>query len=175
MTERNTQPARARAAEQDDAGFDVWLPALVAIATAFFLILSASAQEASPRPIYNVERFTMSEAERTRLEEQAARAADDLERAATHMRAVHQRVEMQALPEIRAAIADAEAAAVPPQPVVIAQPVVISGAASSAPSPGWLRLAMALAIAAMLGGALYLLDRTWRRTGPLLPAEQAAA
>ena len=32
----------------------------------------------------------------------------------------------------------------------------------------------ALAIAAMLGGALYLLDRTWRRTGPLVPNEQAA-
>lgn len=180
MTDRQTQHTHARIAAEEDAGFDVWLPAIVAFAAALFLILSASAQEAAPRPIFNAERFSMSETERTMLEEHAARAAvsaDDLAHTANRFRAASTRVEMLALPELHAAVADGRAAA-----VVVAEPVrieirsvLIADTATNDPSPGWLRLVMALTIAAMLGGALFLLDRTWRRTGPFLPNEQTAA
>lgn len=183
MTDRQTQQTRARAAaEPEEAGFDVWLPALVAIATAFFLILSASAQQAPPRPIYDAERFAMSEAQRTLLEERAARAAaatDELARAADRFRAANARVEMRALPPIYAAIVDPVAGSRDTYrayaPEARADEVRIGDDAASVAAPGWLRLVMALAIAAMLGGALYMLDRTWRRTGPITVPGEAAA
>ncbi len=165
MADQRKSRARA-AAEEHEAGLDVWVPALVAIAAAFFLILSASAQEAPPRTIYNAERFAMSEAERTMLEERAAHTGRAL--AAVP-------VEMQALPELRVTEPRAEAAPPGPPPVA-ARPATIADRDAAGPTPGWVRLAMALVIAAMLGGALYLLDRTWRRTGPAdLTGAQAAA
>lgn len=176
MTDKRQSRARA-AAGDEDAGFDVWLPALVAMAAAFFLILSASAQEAQPRAIYSAERFAMSEAERTMLEEQAARAARAAEDLAAASR-VTRRVEMRALPELRTAerLAEIRVAATPDiQARIAVRPVIIADPDAADTSPGWLRLVMALTIAAMLGGALYLLDRTWRRTGPVLPETQAIA
>lgn len=180
MTDKRQSRARA-AAGDEDAGFDVWLPALVAMAAAFFLILSASAQEAQPRAIYSAERFAMSEAERTMLEEQAARsarAAEDLAAATRDASRVTRRVEMRALPELRTAerLAEIRVAATPDiQARIAVRPVIIADPDAADTSPGWLRLVMALTIAAMLGGALYLLDRTWRRTGPVLPETQAIA
>ncbi len=176
MTDHRTSRIRA-VAQDDEAGFDVWLPAIVAIIAALFLIWSANAQEAPPRAIYSAERFAMSEAERTMLEEQAARAAraaEDLADASRNFAA--RRVEMRALPALPAAerLADLRFSDPRVEPVrVAARPVLIADP-DATPSPGWVRLTMALAIAAMLGGALYLLDRTWHRTGPLVPNEQAA-
>jgi hypothetical protein len=181
MTDRRTQHARAQAKNLDGAGFDVWLPAVTAILAALFLIWSANAQEAAPRAIYSADRFAMSEAERTLLEEQAARAAsaaDSLAESAERFRAATAHVEMQALPDLSMAQATADARIavieVVPMPAP-ARPVLIADPTASEPSPGWLRLVMALAIATMLGGALYLLDRTWRRTEPALPRDQAVA
>ena len=59
MTDHRTSRIRA-VAQDDEAGFDVWLPAIVAIIAALFLIWSANAQEAPPRAIYSAERFAAS-------------------------------------------------------------------------------------------------------------------
>lgn len=167
MTDSRTHQPRARA-ERDEPGLDVWLPALVAIVAALFLIWSANAQEAAPRPIYSAERFAMSAAERTLLEQEAARAAAN---DAARIHASRNHVEMRALPEL-AVVSIEETRAVTtgtPAPTSSA-PILIADPEAGDAAPGWLRLAMALVIAAMLGGALWLLDRTWRRTGPPLTA-----
>ncbi|MFT3811256.1 MAG: hypothetical protein QM698_15195 [Micropepsaceae bacterium] len=178
MNDDRTTRIRA-AAEPSEAGLDVWLPVLVAIAAAFFLLLSANAQTAAPRPIYDAQRFVMTEAERTALEEGAARLADAaaaLEE--TRVRLVPGHVEMRALPAL-AAVQVATPRYTPSYTRTYtppaARPVLISGAAGSDASAGWGRLVLAIMIAAMLGGALVMLDRTWRRTGPVLPLEKAAA
>lgn len=181
MKDDRTSRIRA-AAEPDEAGLDVWLPILVAIAAAFFLLLSANAQEAAPRPIFDAARFEMTEAERTALEESAARldrAAAALDTARARLLPGH--VEMRALPALAAGAQPATprytpeytARYTPGAPA--ARPVLISSPSNAAANPGWLRLTLGLAIAAMLGGALYLLDRTWRRTGPLNVAAESAA
>ncbi len=181
MKDDRTSRIRA-AAEPDDAGLDVWLPVLVAIAAAFFLLLSANAQEALPRPIYDAARFEMTEAQRTALEEQAARldrAAAALD--ATRARLLPDHVEMRALP-VLAAVAQPATPRYTPEYTArytpaapTARAVLVTNANSAASTPGSLRLALALVIAAMLGGALFMLDRTWRRTGPLTVPAKATA
>lgn len=177
MSEQHQSRARA-AAEPEEAGLDVWLPVLVAIAAAFFLLLSATAQEAAPRTIYDAQRFAMTEAERTVLEESAARRAGDLAVAPRALNRTAAHVEMLALPALPVAGHDTVAMAPAPSgPVHVAtRPDLVAAREAPEPAPGWTRLALALAIAAMLGGALYLLDRTWHRTGPApLTTAQATA
>ncbi len=158
--------ARAESAEHDEAGFDVWLPLLAALVAAIVLLLPVKAAEFdAPRPIYDAARFAMSEAERTALEEETARAADAIAATRHRLGALAASVEMQALPVLSAAEAAPVVAEVTRGPVA-SPPVLIAAREVTPPSSGWVRIAMALAIAAMLGGALYLLDRTWRRTGP---------
>ena len=58
MHDRRERP-RAAAPERD-SGFDVWIPALVALIAAIFMLLStAHAAEAgdAPQPIYDAARF----------------------------------------------------------------------------------------------------------------------
>lgn len=179
MTDGRRKRARA-AARKDIAGFDVWLPALAAIVAAIVLLFPAKA-DAPPRSIYDAERFAMTEAERTALEEQAALGAHlaAATRAAAHRRisAAAAHVEVHVLPplaEIAHPVA-LSAASTADLHVITSRPVFAAERTGGTPSPGWARLAMALAIAAMLGGALYMLDRTWRRTGRSAHAGEPAA
>jgi len=177
MKDDRTTRIRA-AAEPTEAGLDVWLPILVAIAAAFFLLLSANAQTAAPRPIYDAQRFSMTQAERTALEEGAARLAEaTIQLEATRARLLPAHVEMRALPALAAGpVATPRYTPAYTQTYTPAvRPVLISRGAASDDSSGGVRLAIALVIAAMLGGALFMLDRTWRRTGPLAVPAQATA
>lgn len=160
MTDKRRSRARARLRD-GGAGFDVWLPALVALIAAIVMVYAANAQTAAPRPIYDAERFAMSEAERTALERQAAASAGHA------VRLTATPVEMRPLAPLYTAEYRAAPTGGSVQTAVPGRhPPVVDRVRPTSRTTGWERLLIALFIASLLGGALCLLDRTWRRTGP---------
>lgn len=148
MPEPHRPRSRAHADRQPDiSGFDVWLPALVAIATALFLVFGAQAQDVptdAPRAIYDESLFDEAAIAR----ERAVQALDLAP------------VTVAPLPPIGPAVPDGAAPASTARTVPFALP---------APEPtileiGLSRFAVAGFIALLLIGALVTLKRTWRRT-----------
>lgn len=178
QTHARKTEARTEAKDDDSAGFDVWLPLLAALVAAIVLLLPVKAAEtAAPRAIYSADRFVMNDAERTMLEEQAARAArasEDLAMASRRLDRLNDQVEMRALPEIRVVRAETVPAPRPMAMPTATRPAYIAQQDMPPPGPGLDRLALALVIAMLLGGALVMLDRTWKRMGPEMPAGQPA-
>lgn len=169
---------RPRAKSRDtDSGFDVWIPALIAVLAAMFMIYTAHAGEpvptAAPHAIYDASRFDAGAMDREAAAIAVARGVYAAEDAATepplrHLTAVN--VVVAALPELQTLTvatdpeADAARAAriamAAPQPMTIAQSQSASGLS---------RLAVMLAIGALLIGTLVMLQKTWRRTARANP------
>ena len=146
-----------------DSGFDVWLPALVAIIAAIFMLTAAHAQDAganagwdAPRALYDTGRFAPDAIAREAAEAQAARNAATYTAARASYVAAD--VTVAALPDLTAAPAVASRIA-----PAVDRSVVIR--ADEAPSLG--RFVAAGLIAALLLAALVALAKTWRRTDPL--------
>ncbi|MBL9011372.1 MAG: hypothetical protein JNL56_09360 [Alphaproteobacteria bacterium] len=130
---------RPRARTDGGAGWDVWLPAVVAIAAALFIVGLAQAAEA-PRPIFDAARFEPSAVAR---ESAAAAPREGL--------AVRP-VAVAALPDL-----SPRAAPPPDRPVTVAR----NEERQLLPAE---RLAAAAGIAALLVHVLLVLARQWRRT-----------
>lgn len=132
-------PRRPRSRTDGGAGWDVWLPAVVAIAAALFIVGLAQAAE-GPRPIFDAARFEPSAVAR---ETAAASPRSGL---------AARPVAVTALPDL-----SPRAAPPPERPVTIAR----NEARRLLPAE---RLAAAIGIAALLVCVLLALGRQWRRT-----------
>jgi len=149
MTDHRQRPRLV--APRDESGLDVWLPALVALIAAIFLVLSAQAAGAvdAPRPIYAADRFDAATI--------AAEAAETDRRAATATYAARpDAVVVAALPDLPAAAPPVAPA--PDRAIVIGTPDE---------APGTARLVAGGFIASLLLFALAALARTWRRSEAL--------
>lgn len=141
-------------------GLDVWLPAAAAIGAALFMLASAHAAD-GPHRIYDEARFSAAAVERDAAEaaiargDYAALAADEAVRQADRAR-----VDVAPLPPLDPSPVQAGPEALAVAAVAPAQP--------AARASGWGRVAAALAIAALLIGALVGIGRVWQRTEPSL-------
>lgn len=153
-----------------DTGFDVWIPALVALLAALFMVVTARAEDApvpvaAPQPLFNAQRFEDSAMDREAAAIAVARGVYAEEAAAPEPRLRHLKlgtVIVSALPEMHP-ITAAEALR-----SVVTGPSLSERSASVANPPARgdasVRLLVSLGIAALLAGALVVLYRVWRRT-----------
>jgi hypothetical protein len=157
---------RARTEQQDDVdtGFDVWIPMIVAIVAAIYLVVAANAQSTdAPRAIFDANRFEESAVALETAEARAGRAMSGAEAAEAASRADRLKIGpviIAALPELEPALVEAD-----PEAATVGWTGVRSvDVQTDAPQPGVFRIVTPIGIALLLIAVLFGLDRTWQRT-----------
>lgn len=135
---------------QGDGDFDAWIPAMVAILVALFMVFSAGAQTATAGPtrLFDVQKFEATAIAYERAAVREIHTAFVVERPALSQRAADRQVIMAPLP-----------------PLGMTEPVAPE-AMTSPLTQATNRLWTGIAIAAVLLGALMVADGLWRRGGP---------
>ena len=157
---------RARAKQQDDvdSGFDVWIPMIVAIIAAIYLVVAANAQSTdAPRAIFDANRFEESAVALETAEAKAGRELTGAEAAEAESRADRLKIGpviIAALPELEPALVEADPEATNGGWTGVQHLAVETGA----PEAGVGRIVAPIGIALLLIAVLFGLDRTWQRT-----------
>lgn len=161
----NRRP-RAQSRERESS-FDVWIPAVVAVIAAMFMLAGVHAEEvpvAAPRAIYDAHRFDAGAMDREAAAVAIVRGvyADLTEIPEPHLgHLMAGDVVVAVLPEIHPLVAETQEAGFAAMAAPLSAPQSASASRENNLLP---RLLVTLGIAALLIGALVALQRTWRRT-----------
>ena len=164
MPKQDRPRARARQQEDDDSGFDVWIPMIVALIAAIYMVVAANAQAAdAPRTIFDANRFEEAAVALESAEARAGREMSEAEAADAAAKVVRLRIGpviIAALPEIQPALVETDPEA-RSDGWADARHVAVS---TGVPEAGLGRIVTPIGIALLLIAVLFGLDRTWQRT-----------